>query len=133
MPGHSVSAGVTLLTFFLCLAHHPNPPDLVLIEEPENGVHPKRLAQVAGLLRSLTKGEHSGHQAQVIVSTHSPYLLDHVHLPEDEVLVFRRAADGSRTVEPADAAGLKAFLGEFMMGEIWFNRGEDGLVKAPAA
>lgn len=133
LPGHEVSAGISLLTFFLCLAYHPQPPDLVLIEEPENGVHPKRLALIGELLRSLTTGEHSGHKTQVIVSTHSPYLLDHIKLPEDQVLVFRRAADGTRTVEPADAEGLKAFLDEFMMGEIWFNRGEEGLVRAPAA
>jgi predicted ATPase len=133
LPGHEVSAGITLLTFFLALAHHTAPPDLVLIEEPENGVHPQRLAKVAELLRSLTNGSYSGHRTQVIVSTHSPYFLDHIRLPEDQVLVFRRAPDGTRTVEPADAEGLRSFLAEFMMGEIWFNRGEDGLVRAPAA
>jgi predicted ATPase len=133
LPSSDVSAGIGLLTFFVALAHHPRPAEIVLIEEPENGVHPKRLAEVVALLRALAKGEFSGRPTQVILSTHSPYLLDQIHLPEDEVLVFRRAPDGTRTVEPADAERLQAFLGEFMMGEIWFNRGEDGLVKASAA
>ena len=44
------------------------------------------------------------------------------------MLVFRRNDDGSRTCEPADAERLKNFLDEFMLGEVWYNEGEDGLV-----
>ena len=36
---------------------------------------------------------------------------------------------GSRTAEPADAERLKVFLDEFMLGEVWYNEGEEGLVK----
>jgi len=65
---------------------------------------------------------------QVILSTHSPYLLDHVRLPEDQVIVFAREEDGRRTAHEADQARLKTFLDEFMLGEVWFNQGEEGLV-----
>ncbi len=80
------------------------------------------------LLREITQGKHGGHAAQVILTTHSPYLLDQVDLSTDQVLVFKRNDDGSRTAEPADAERLKSFLGEFMLGEVWFNEGEAGLV-----
>ncbi|MCK5800340.1 MAG: AAA family ATPase, partial [Deltaproteobacteria bacterium] len=39
-----LSAGVRLMLFFLAIAHHPSPPELILLEEPEKGVHPRRLA-----------------------------------------------------------------------------------------
>lgn len=128
IPGHRLSTGVRMLFFFVALAHHPNPPQVALIEEPENGVHPRRLADIVGLLRSLTTGELSGQPVQVILSTHSPYLLDHVSVPADQVIVFRRESDGRRTAQAVDAERLKAFLDEFMLGEVWFNQGEEGLL-----
>jgi predicted ATPase len=129
IPGERLSAGVRLLLFFVALAHHPTPPELILLEEPESGVHPRRLADVLKLLRQVTRGAHGGRPAQVVLTTHSPYLLDLVDPSEDCVLVFRREEDGKRTVEPVDAERLKTFLDEFMLGEIWFNEGEAGLVK----
>jgi len=128
LPADQASVGVRLVLFFLGLAYHPSPPKTILIEEPENGVHPKRLGDVMRLLREITEGKHGDHAAQVILTTHSPYLLDHVKLETDQVLVFRRNDDGSRTAEPADAERLKTFLDEFMLGEVWYNEGEEGLV-----
>lgn len=128
IAGHRLSTGVRMLFFFVALAHHPNPPQVALIEEPENGVHPKRLKDIVALLRDLTTGKLSGHKVQVILSTHSPYLLDHVHVPEDQVIVFHREPDGRRTARSVDEKHLKAFLDEFMLGEVWFNQGEEGLL-----
>lgn len=128
IPSDNASTGVRLLLFFVALTYHPDPPNIILLEEPENGVHPRRLADVMALLRDITQGKHCGHAAQVILTTHSPYLLDHVDLKTDQVLVFKRNDDGSRTAEPADAERLKTFLDEFMLGEVWFNEGEEGLV-----
>ncbi len=125
------SAGVRLLLFFVALAHHPHPPRTILLEEPENGIHPKRLGDVMRLLRSTSKGEFGDHPAQVIVTTHSPYLLDSIDLSHDQVLVFRRNDDGSRSASPVDADRMKTFIDEFMLGEIWFNEEEAGLVAKP--
>ena len=124
------SVGLRIMLFFVILAHHPNPPRTILLEEPENGVHPKRLADIVRLLRDLAKGKYGGHAAQVILTTHSPYLLDSIHIDEDQVLVFHRNDDGSRDAKPVDAERLKDFLGEFMLGEIWYNESEAGLVAA---
>ncbi len=131
IPGDRVSAGVRILLYFVALAHHPTPPSILLLEEPENGVHPRRLAEIMKLLRALTTGELGASKTQVILSTHSPYLLDHVNIDEDQVLVFRRQDDGSRTAEPVNRERLKHFLDEFKLGEVWFNEGEDKLVQEP--
>ena len=128
IPADMASVGVRLILFFVALAYHPTPPKLILIEEPENGVHPKRLEDVIRLLREITQGKHGNHAAQVILTTHSPHLLDAINLEEDQVLIFRRNDDGSRSAEQADKERLANFLDEFMLGEVWFNEGEDGLV-----
>ena len=128
MPADRASVGVRLLLFFVAMAYHPKPPKLMLIEEPENSVHPKRLGDVVRLLHEITQGKHGNHAAQVVLTTHSPHLLDHIDPSTDQVLVFRREDDGSRTAEPADAERLKNFLDEFMLGEVWYNEGEAGLV-----
>ncbi len=126
IPASHASTGLRFMLFFVALAHHTALPELVLIEEPENGIHPQRLEEVVRLFRDITKGVH-GASAQIILTTHSPYLLDVVDLEIDQVLIFRREEDSARTVVPADAAKLKAFLGEFKLGEIWFNQGEESL------
>jgi predicted ATPase len=132
IEGRCISTGVRTLVFFVALAHHPNPPDVVLLEEPENGVHPKRLGDIIKLIRRLTQGTLGEKAVQIILTTHSPYLLDHIRLPDDRVVVFRRESDGRRTAMEADESRLKDFLDEFMLGEVWFNQGEEGLLKVAA-
>ncbi|TWT43652.1 hypothetical protein RAS1_00510 [Phycisphaerae bacterium RAS1] len=123
------STGVRLMLFFVALSCHPALSPVLLIEEPENGVHPQRLGEIMKVLRGITRGAADSKPAQVILTTHSPYLLDHINLDTDQVLVFRRNDDGSRTAEPADKDRLKEFLDEFMLGEIWYNQSEEGLIK----
>jgi predicted ATPase len=127
LSAKEASTGVRLMIFFVTLLYHPNPPGVILLEEPENGVHPARLQEIVEMLRNVSTGEYGGRPAQVILSTHSPYLLDFITPELDQVLVFRRQDDGLRTVEPLDAERIRAFMGEFGLGEVWFNRGEEGL------
>jgi hypothetical protein len=126
----SVSDGVRLCTFFVALAWHPRPPRTILIEEPENGIHPARLRHVMDLLHGLSEGRFSKQKCQVILTTHSPYLLDLVDPQNDQVLVFQRnSPDGTLSARPIDSEKIKAFLDDdFRLGEIWTNETEDGLI-----
>ena len=128
IPASQASTGVRLLIFFATLAFHPQPPKLILLEEPETGVHPKRLEDIISYLRSIATGKFGEYSAQIVVSTHSPYLLDFVDLDQDQVLVFERKDGGERIASPVDAERLKQFTDEFMLGELWFNQSEKGLV-----
>ncbi len=127
IPADRASVGVRLMIFFLALAYHPKPPAMLLLEEPETGVHPRRLADIVRLLRELGQGLYSKRPTQIVLTTHSPYLLDHINPEVDQVLAFRRNDDGSRICQPVDAERLKVFLDEFMLGEVWYNEGEEGL------
>jgi len=75
------SVGVRLMLFFVALTYHPSPPKIILLEEPENGVHPRRLADVMKLLRDITQGVHCGHPAQVI-----PVSYTHLTLPTSDLV-----------------------------------------------
>ncbi len=62
----------TLRVLALCaIAANPAPNALVAFEEPENGVHPKRIEVIADLLTSMARPGGT----QVIVTTHSPTLV----------------------------------------------------------
>lgn len=72
-----VSEG-TLRVLALCaIAHNPWPGNLIAFEEPENGVHPKRMELIINLLTSIALDEASNRQ--VIVTTHSPVFVSLAH------------------------------------------------------
>lgn len=56
IPCAQVSDGAMLLLAFLALAYSDT-PDVLLIEEPENGLHSERLRDIVTLLRRMTTGD----------------------------------------------------------------------------
>ena len=101
-----VSEG-TLRVLALCaIAVNPWGGSLLAFEEPENGVHPRRLDLIARLLTSLA----SDGGRQVIVTTHSPLFCDavlrHASSAAGDVGLFNvRRIDQATAVEPFGAAG----------------------------
>ena len=114
LSASSVSDGTILSLAFLAVCCQPAPPGVLLVEEPENGVHPGRLKEIVDTLRHLSEDK----GVQVILTTHSPYLLDLVG--DDEVYVFQKdeesAAHARKLSEFDDVAQMKK---DFMTGEIW--------------
>lgn len=124
------SDGAILFLAFLALAFLPNPPNLLLIEEPENGVYPKRLGQVIKLLKQLVHRTEGVRFPQIIMTTHSPYVLSYFE-PEEVTLLSRPAepADAPVRARPLrDAPNIHERLGsEFYLGELWYNLSEEEL------
>ena len=120
------SDGVLLFLGFLALCHLPEPPKLLLIEEPENGVYPTRLVEVARLLKRFVQKDPTG-APQVVISTHSPYLLS--EFAPEEVTFMSRQPDGSVRARPLrDAPNIHERMnGEFYLGELWYNLTEQEL------
>lgn len=63
-----VSEGTLRVLALCCIAVNPWTSHLIAFEEPENGVHPRRVELIAKLLHSLAVDQ----GRQVIVTTHSP-------------------------------------------------------------
>lgn len=122
------SQGVMLFLAYLALAHTANAPAIMLVEEPENGVHPRQLQRIAEHLKRLTDPARGASAVQLIVATHSPYFLDFV--PPESVRVFGRKANGETVVARLlDLPGVEKRLASgFSLGEMWFNVGEDKLL-----
>ena len=125
------SEGALLLTAFLTLAHGDT-PDVLLIEEPENGLHPSRLKMVIDLLRQVSTGEVGNRPRQVIVTTHNPLLLNYVR-PEEVRVVQRDLETGTQVRPMTEATDLPKLLEEFAVGELWYMLGEDGLFARKAS
>jgi predicted ATPase len=98
---------------FLCLASallNPVPPPLVTVDEPETGLHPKLLPVVADMIKTAAE------RTQVLVTTHSPDLLNRFDL--DDIAVMSRSGEVPKATwhRPADrktlAQMLKAVTGE---------------------
>ena len=124
------SDGAILFLGFLALAHLPDPPKLLLIEEPENGIYPKRLAQVIQLLKQLVHRTEGVRFPQIILTTHSPYVLSFFE-PEEVTLLSRPAdaPDAAVRARPLrDAPNIRERLGnDFYLGELWYNLSEGEL------
>ena len=84
IPARVLSEGTLRLLGLLALTGAEDTPSLVGFEEPENGVHPRRIELVAELLKVNSQFR----ETQYIVTTHSPILPD--RLPNESLFVVQR-------------------------------------------
>lgn len=85
-------------------------PSVLVLDEPELGLHPKAIALVGDMIRAMAESR------QVILATQSPLLVDAFELDEVFVLEMR---DGRTELTSPASAGLQAWLDEFSVGELW--------------
>jgi predicted ATPase len=124
IPASQASDGVLIILAYLAVLYSPKPPRFLLLEEPENGIHPKRLVEIIGMLRELVAEQ--GNRTQIVLTTHSPYLLD-LFQPE-EVTLLRREADGAVSAHPfSRSRRVQEQIDLFHLGEIWTAEGDDAL------
>ena len=123
------SDGVLLFLGLLAIIYTPQPPKLLLIEEPEKGVYPKRLEEIIGIIRGLEEESLVRTIPQVILTTHSPFLLS-AFQPEEVTFLSREGGVGPARARPLrDAPKIAERLGngEFYLGELWYNLTEEEL------
>jgi predicted ATPase len=95
IPARVLSEGTLRVLGLLALSGAKDRPSLIGFEEPENGIHPRRMRLIASLLRTRAA---SG--TQVIVTTHSPLLPDLI--PHESLYVCRKRK-GRTVIEPFSA------------------------------
>ena len=98
VPARVLSEGTLRILGLLALSGAKDLPALVGFEEPENGIHPRRIQLIAKLLKTRSNLEGT----QYIVTTHSPLLLD---LIPDESLFVCRKIDGYTQIVPFSTWG----------------------------
>jgi predicted ATPase len=99
---------IALATLFLQPEEYR--PTLILVDEPELGLHPYAIETLAALIRQAAI------KTQVIVSTQSSLLLDHFE-PEDVLIADR--LQGSTQLTRPDPERLKSWLKDYSLGQLW--------------
>jgi predicted ATPase len=93
----SMSEGTLRVLGFLLAAYQPLAPSVMVIEEPEANIHPAAAEVVTSVLIDASR------RSQILVTTHSPEVLDYDDLSDD---VFRVVAktDGRTAIAPVSTA-----------------------------
>ena len=85
-------------------------PSVILLDEPELGLHPYAVTILASLVKQASV------DTQIVLSTQSPLLLDHFH--PDDVLVAERK-NGATELRRLESEKLDAWLEDYSLGQLW--------------
>lgn len=111
VPSWLVSDGTLRLLALTVLAYLPRIDGIFLIEEPENGIHPKAVETAFQSLSSV-------YGAQVLLATHSPVVLSIAKL--DQVLCFAKTPEGATDiVRGSEHPRLRQWKGETDLGTLF--------------
>lgn len=118
VPATRLSDGTLRYLCLLAILCHPAPPPLVCIEEPELGLHPDVLPNLADLLREASE------RCQLVVTTHSDILVDSFTDNPECILVAEKINSGTQ-LSRLNSVELKPWLEKYRLGELW-TRGNIG-------
>lgn len=98
---------------FICLATlllQPKPPQTIIIDEPELGLHPQAINRLATLIKKASA------KSQVVISTQSVNMVDNFD-PDDIIVVDRK--DHASYFRRLNKEQLALWLDDYSLGEIW--------------
>ena len=113
IPGWLLSTGTLRVVALLAVLRHPEPPPLIVIEEIENGLDPRTIHLIVEELRAVVENE----TTQVIITTHSPYLLDLLAL--SQIVLVERIEGQPRFFRPGDQEELNEWAKSFGPGRLY--------------
>jgi predicted ATPase len=113
VPARFVSEGLLYYLAFACL-QYLEPASILLVEEPDNGLHPVRIAEVMSVFREIAK------TTQVLIATHSPLVIN--ELTADEVsVVTRTPQEGTKVRTLAATPNIRERTKVYSLGELWLS------------
>lgn len=84
---------------------------LIVIEEPENSLHPHLSEHIVNILKVASE------KCQIIVTTHNPAFLD--YLQPDEVILCDKEDGFTKLRQASDVEQINSFRKNFRLGELW--------------
>ena len=112
IPAARLSDGSLRYLCLLAVLCHPKPHLVTCIEEPELGLHPDIIPEVAELLIEASS------RSQIIVTTHSDVLIDALTNVPQSVIVCEKHEAASQ-LRRLDKNDLKPWLENYRLGELW--------------
>ena len=123
LPASRLSDGTIRFIALLAILCHPEPPPLICIEEPEIAMHPDSQDLVVELLRKASE------RTQLIVTTHSPWLIGRLSAePEHVVVCDMDATEGTRLHRLSHKEVEDWFDGDRDLGDIWMSGAIKGVM-----
>jgi predicted ATPase len=110
IPQYLLSDGTLRFLALTLLAHRQSTPKLLLIEEPENGLHPSAIEGVLSPFKEIDP------ERQVIFASHSPVVLANFKLRD--VIVFKKANFGTELVRGDTHPVLEKWVGDIDESEL---------------
>jgi len=109
---HALSDGTLRFMCLTTLLLQPELPSMILLDEPELGLHPLAITLLAELLQRAAQ------HTQVIVSTQSVNLVDELE-PADLIVVDREPSSGASVFHRPTQAEARDWLDDYSLGELW--------------
>ncbi|WP_437626955.1 AAA family ATPase [Sorangium sp. So ce1151] len=113
VPAALMSEGMLYFLAFLASSHADRAP-VLLVEEPENGLHPSRIGEVMSVLREMSR------TTQVLIATHSPLVVNELSGSEVTVVV-RDEEQGTKGTLLQDTPGFEKRSKVYALGELWVS------------
>lgn len=113
VPADGMSEGMLYWLAFAILGHL-EPVEMILVEEPENGLHPSRIREVMGVLREI-----SG-RTQIVLATHSPLVINEL-APEEVTIVTRTPERGTICTPMTQTKNFQQRAEVYALGELWLS------------
>lgn len=128
VPLSQLSDGSRLILAILTIIYQQNPPEIILLEDIDRGIHPRLYENLVRQMREITRT----HGVQIIATTHSPYLLDEFQDEPEAVVIVEKVNGESRLSNLSER--LKEKFGEteepeMPLGELWFSGALGGVPK----
>jgi predicted ATPase len=109
-----LSDGTLRFLLLLTILATPDPPPLIAIDEPEAGLHPSMLPIIAEFAAAAAA------RTQVILSTHSPQMLDAFGDTLPTATIFDWAGDHTE-LKTVSGDGLRKWVEEYSLGRFVFS------------
>ncbi|AUX40112.1 hypothetical protein SOCE26_015090 [Sorangium cellulosum] len=113
VPAELMSEGMLYYLAFAALPHL-DPTPLLLVEEPEHGLHPARIADVMRALRIVSE------KTQVLLATHSPLVVNELQ-PEEVTIITRAGEQGTQATRIQHTPGFEERARVYALGELWLS------------
>ena len=112
IPASRLSDGTLRYMMLAAILLDPNPPPLLVIEEPELGLHPDVTLEMGELLIKASR------RTQLVVTTHSKDLVDNFSECPSSVVVCEKD-EGESVFQRLEPKYLTEWLEEYSLGKMW--------------
>lgn len=123
IPARELSQGTRLALALLTMNHLPQRPDILCLEEPDHGLHPRLLRDVRDVLYRLSypPQESGAKSMQVIATSHNPYFLELFQDHPEEVVIASKKGLSASFIRLSELPHSEEILANAPLGDCWYS------------